>query len=101
MALSNVVREPRRELIESAVGLSLVGVAIWADWRYASWCLEGYAPNPAEVPYPIMFFVLLVVGLVLAAIAFGILVAAHGIGNWLCDGLERHWGLRLRPKQRY
>lgn len=37
MALSNIFREPRREITESAIGLGIFAAAAWADYHFAVW----------------------------------------------------------------
>lgn len=104
MALSNTLREPRRELTESAVGIlitfGLLGGLSWADYRFAVRVYEVTGADANALPIPItMFFTPMILTVVLILIA-GLLTATHAIGEGICNVLERN-GVRLRPVKRY
>ena len=44
MALSNIFREPRREIVETIVGLITVGAFMYVDYKFSCWNEEfwGY-----------------------------------------------------------
>lgn len=98
MALSNTLREPRRELTETAVGVLVtfaVAVpvlgpaylfAIWFQGVTGGWT-DG-CPWPAGV----------VLGLLVEFVAFLLLLLVHFIGEETCDVLEGR-GVRLRPRR--
>jgi hypothetical protein len=90
MALSNIFREPRREITESAVGIGIVAVLAWADYQFAQWvCAADDSPR--------------VLGMMLGAaifmIACGILIITHALGDAVCNSLETR-GIHLRPRNR-
>ena len=98
MALSNIFREPRREITESVVGIAAFAVLGAADWWFATWFA-----NAVWVPGD-DWWSWMVVGLAFGAlIVFGLLLLTlfvHYIGEELCDFLENR-GVDPRPKQRY
>lgn len=107
MALSNMLREPRREITESVVGIAVVGGILgplcWADYRLAvAWEISaGYSSNGAAyMPWLAAMIVLFMAGLVGLGVLSILIVAAHALGDRICDALQRR-GVHLRPKQRY
>jgi hypothetical protein len=99
MALSNIRKEPRREITESLVGILVLVAVIYGDYTFAAWAVPVDSPDRA-VFIPITMVVgligLFVAGLILA----GLLYLTHSIGEVVCDSLAER-GLELRPKQRY
>lgn len=101
MALSNIFREPRREITETIIGLMVLTPYIWVSQHLVTSCHQ--VPGPGGVgltPWPVAY--LLAYILVAAAIFFLIVIAIgiHGTGNFVCNQLEV-MGLRLRPSKRY
>lgn len=101
MALSNIFREPRREITESVVGIAAVAFVLggfaWLDYSIAvaSWAQNGSHPNDFG-DYLVGATFLLILG----GIALGILtVMTHAIGEGICNSLARR-GLELRPTRR-
>ena len=94
MSISNVFREPRRELTEQLVGAAVVGVLLLFDWRFALWFQASV--NPADKEFRIVG---LIVGLGCLALLSGLTVFTHFIGEQVCDSLQRR-GLHLRPRVR-
>ena len=93
MALTNILREQRRELTETVVGLALVGPLVVADYYFAAWLQSAdHEPNPLPIPLGMILGVLSLVGCV------AVLMVVHVIGEALCDSLARH-GRELRPRQ--
>lgn len=37
MALSNILREPRREIIETLVGIAIFIIPVYLDYRFGLW----------------------------------------------------------------
>src|SRR5689334_3951872 len=74
MALGNIFKEPRREITETLLGISIVGPLIWIDWQFAQWFQE-YTTTVHEsyvsagVPWPIGMMVG-TLGVVLIIMAF-------------------------------
>lgn len=103
MALSNILREPRREITESAVGILAVGAvavpALWLDYLFAVWFREVSGGDASGVPWPVG----IVIGalLTLAAVLFFsmVLAATHAAGEGICNALQRR-GIYLRPRER-
>ena len=98
MALSNIFREPRREITESVVGLSIFGVFLYGDYHLTKWAL-------AELPHggpPLPIAMILVgVGIFFACgFSFLILVLTHALGDAICNALQRN-GVHLRPRVRH
>lgn len=97
MALTNILREPRRELTETVVGLALVGPLVVADYYFAAWLQSAdHEPNPLPIPLGMILGVSSLVGCV--AVLVAVLMVVHVIGEALCDSLARH-GRELRPRQ--
>lgn len=95
MALTNTLREPRRELTESGIGLAIFGAFLYLDWHFAVWFHEVTKPVGAcPVPIGLVFGVIVMAGLI------GLLFLTHAIGEWACGALANR-GIELRPKQRY
>jgi hypothetical protein len=96
MALSNILIEPRRELIESAVGVALVALALALDIAFGAWLHRWAAAHGAEVPALAGCFV----GLLATMLLFLLAHLTHWVGEGACDLLKRH-GMEIRPKTRY
>lgn len=102
MALSNIFREPRREITEQVIGVGVVGVAlvVWAISGNAvgEWLLANdRSPVTDRVPFLLLGWLVALVGIVVALFVFSL---AHAIGEGICDALSRR-GLDPRPKRRY
>lgn len=96
MAIGNMLREPRREITESLVGLAIVAVPVWADYRFAVWLQRatGDCPWPAGM-------LLGLLGAIIVFVATGLVVfGTHALGETVCNALQRK-GVHLRPRQRY
>jgi len=96
MALSNIWREPRREITESVVGLAaLIPAALFDNW-FAAWFIRNVDDR---CPPPIAYFLgILSLGLgCFFLVAFAIF--SHYVGEEVCDRLAKR-GLELRPKVR-
>lgn len=97
MALSNMGREPQREITETAIGLCVVAIPILGDW---------FAVAAQRAKPSLYFFEAMCIGLFLAFIAvvfvalvFGVFLGAHALGEAICDGLQKR-GIHLRPVRR-
>jgi hypothetical protein len=102
MALSNIFREPRREITETVVGVALITIPVVADY-FAALELQKLSGGWSEFPWPIgMLFVPLIVilgAMAVAAVAFGLPLVVHAIGEIGCEALEER-GIHLRPRNR-
>lgn len=101
MALSNILREPRREITESVVGLAIFGGLILADYKFGVWLQAeaGYETlsnglTKYNVPWPAgMYFGLIgIIGII------GVLLLTHALGDAICNSLQRN-GIHLRPRR--
>lgn len=90
MALSNMLKEPRREITESVVGILLV-------LMYAS---VAITIQQLVNPYIKDVAISTVIGIFAPIFGYLILVGIHAIGEAACNALARK-GIELRPKQRY
>jgi hypothetical protein len=105
MALSNIAREPRREIIEQAFGTLLFGGVAWLVYWLSGWVFGpswydatsklGYAAERAFTIF-LMTFGAFLFSLLLIAVVF----LAHYLGEGVC-GLLTAAGFDPRPKQRY
>lgn len=101
MALSNIFKEPRRELTESAVGIGVILVAAvplgWLDYQLA---LSTSTPAKPEDFWLVLFLLGPFLIFVVSALVLAFFAVTHALGNAICNGLEKR-GIQLRPKQRY
>lgn len=96
MALSNILKEPRREITETVFGAAPVGIFVVADYWFASWLCRG----SSTYGYGRDMFVCLVLGVVVTvAFCLGI-IAIHAIGDGICNILGKN-GMDPRPTKRY
>jgi hypothetical protein len=90
MALSNIFREPQREITESVVGIVLLTAFIFAGYLFCLWIgckrWEDFVLGGA--------LWLLVVGAVWLFIT-----VTHDIGDEVCNALQRA-NIHLRPRNR-
>jgi hypothetical protein len=98
MALSNIFREPRREITESVVGIAAAGAVIggglWLDYEAALWLGASKADGIC------LCMAFLPLGVILTAILLmSVLELTHDLGDKLCTRLEAA-GIYLRPRQR-
>lgn len=103
MALSNIGREPRREITESVIGI--VAVVVWLGVAFL--IARTFDPHYINAPNdygPSWAFTVSFVTLVVATIGpllfFGIFCLTHALGEEVCDWLK---AVRIdpRPKRRY
>lgn len=105
MALSNIFKEPRREITETLVALSIVlPVAagfLYADYHFA--CRFSIAtgdPRHADVLFWLGMFIGFLAGLMVLMMAVFAAVATHALGESICNRLQEA-GIQLRPRQRH
>ena len=101
MALSNIFREPGREITETLVGIAVVGtilaVILPADYYFARWFEEITGGANGGCPWPLG---MILIG-PMAAIGVGLVaVFIHEVGDIVCDSLEER-GIQMRPRRRY
>ena len=98
MALSNILKEPRREITEQLVGTLVIFALPVADAIFAH-----YAPRPSDYTFWDMMGTGLCLGIILALGAAAVTIVAkivHAIGEETCNALEAY-GVHLRPRRRY
>jgi hypothetical protein len=81
MALSNILREPRREITETLVGLLVIGILVASGTAFGVWVHTHFTTTPVEL------------GMVVGLFPF------HNVGEDICNWLERN-GVYLRPRNR-
>lgn len=96
MALSNILREPRREIIESVVGIAAFLVCVWLDSFFARWFHEVTGGDHGGCPVPLGYLFGLLAAVLLVICVF----ATHALGETVCGFLANR-GMEIRPKQRY
>ncbi len=96
MALSNIGREPRREITEQVFGLIVLGALIAGDYKFGLWFKQATGGDKYGCPWPL--------GMLFGVLAGGVLILlwyiAHAIGEIVCDWLK---AIRVdpRPRNRY
>jgi hypothetical protein len=99
MSLTNILREPRREITETVAGLVVffgIGIPlVYADYVFAVWVNRESGAYPNGCPLEIGM------ALGVSIFIFGIilLMLVHAIGERVCNGLESR-GYRVRPVRR-
>lgn len=100
MALSNIWREPRREITESAVGLAIAGGYLYLLCRFAGWFAHWRAGSAYRDPNGGDYFGGAVTGIGVTIGVIILLLVSHAIGEGVCNGLARR-GIELRPRKRW
>ena len=100
MALSNTLKEPRRELTETGIGVAVIATAIGADYAFASWFITSFPPSGGSFPYAFAMVVAMFIGAVVVLMTWGLLLFAHFLGEVICDSLANN-GIYVRPKRRW
>lgn len=97
MALSNI--EPRREITESLVGLSAVGLFVWGDYAFARWFNAITTMTNPDNPCPVVVGMLCGGAMAVCGtfIAVTVALATHALGDGICNRLGR---FDPRPKVR-
>lgn len=92
MALTNIAREPRREITEQAVGTLAFAFYCTGDYFIVTRLLGAQS-------WPDIIFGVLIFGIIFFLAVVGGAFFLHAIGESVCDGL-RALGLDPRPRQR-
>lgn len=102
MALSNMIKEPQREITETLVGFLIAAPFVYVDVLFAQWFVVSI-PALAEVENAVVQVMCLLLGMAagaaVIAIFFGVLAIIHDIGESLCTALEGR-GVQMRPRER-
>lgn len=100
MALSNILREPRREITESAVGMGaaivVVGGFLVADYFFALWFVSCFQSTPARKAD---IALAMLAGVPIGLVCFMAVLLTYTIGESICNALQRN-GIHLRPRNR-
>jgi hypothetical protein len=94
MALSNIFREPRREITEQVIGTISIILFVAADYGILEW-LGGWHHN-----YGLLVLSMLLIGCGMILIPVVVFGGCHVIGELVCAGLDAA-GLDPRPRNRY
>lgn len=105
MALSNIFREPRREITESAVGIMVFAIPAalyaWIVYIICRW-IEGLSLRPDGTfgcPWGLAAIVVAPAMMVIGFAGYMALIATHALGDAACNALQRA-GIHLRPRVR-
>lgn len=101
MALSNIGREPRREITESLLGTILVFGLIFVDWKFGHWVQAVASVGAPPGSWDGFWIVGMLIGAIGIVLIYPLLfLFPHFIGEIFCDALKG-MGIDPRPKQRY
>lgn len=96
MALSNIFREPQREITESMAGIALSAIIIYVDYVFAVW----FRRLTIDLDHGCPILLGMVIGFLGLALAYLALLITHEMGEGICNFLARR-GVELRPKKRF
>lgn len=96
MALSNICKEPRREITESLVGIGIVAGVVYGDYLLAKGI---FGIHPDRFDFVLVMVLIPIVLAIGSLFSFGLLHLTHAVGEGICNSLADH-GLELRPKNR-
>ncbi len=99
MALSNILKEPRREIIETIVGLSVAGIYFYIDYCFAS-LIANHVHMVTPEPWGLIFTIGFIAFWFITLALWALLLIVHGLGDSICNGLKK-LGYDPRPTQRY
>jgi uncharacterized BrkB/YihY/UPF0761 family membrane protein len=100
VALSNVFREPRRELIETGVGAVIVAGIVVITTIPATYIANTMTRVDPKFDYSLAFVLGVAIVVVAGLLTCLIAMIVHSVGEEVCDKLEKN-GIRLRPKERF
>ena len=102
MALSNIFREPRRELIEQLAGSVAVfgGVGAFLAADYGIVQFSGWTGQSGEPPLAVAMIFIALLMIVAGMLLFLLLLVAHAVGESICGAMAER-GFDPRPKRRY
>jgi len=99
MALSNIFNEPRREIIESAIGIAFSVVLCWGLWQIIYPLAERIQKTDTTMPFAVAVLIAILTLMVLFSIVLGSMALTHAIGDGICNFFQRR-GIYLRPRTR-
>lgn len=99
MALNNIIREPRREITETGVGIGLVIVGFaalyWPSAVTAQWFCRAIENSAPLIWWTTALITMVAIGLV----GWGALALVHNFGERFCDNLAQR-GTEIRGPRR-
>lgn len=104
MALSNMLNEPRREIVETVVGIAAAAAGfallilyeyLFVSLVYLPWLCFGHNASAHGNDVNVGTFV----GIVALGASFLLLIAIHALGDAICSALQRR-DIHLRPRVR-
>jgi polyferredoxin len=98
MALTNIFREPRREITEQIVGIVPIALFLFGDWKFSLW-FQRQQPHPGWPDIVLGMMVGLLIPVLIGIFSVLLLFFTHYIREEICDSLAAR-GLELRPKNR-
>lgn len=103
MALSNILREPRREITETLVGVSTLIIPVGISYPialYFPWDKTDPTSLIGRMAASILLEVVAAAVLVLGTLGITLLaIGLHTLGEIVCNELQ-FLGVHLRPRQR-
>lgn len=88
MALSNMLHEPRREIIETLIGVATLCIVVYLCYFFAiNWPI-----------HPIYVLLNMALYLLAGVVVLLLLLFIHFIGEEICNALEDH-NIYLRPRR--
>lgn len=98
MALSNMLREPQREITETLVGIGAILLFVGIDYGFALYLAADY---PDKHIYQRMGLGLLFIacGAIITFVVIMMIIGIHEMGDSICNALDKR-GLYLRPQKR-
>lgn len=95
MALSNIFNEPRREITETAVGLTICAPFVVLDYYLSVY----WQSHDRDTVWFGLYLLIVGMGLIGGAAVLALLtVVAHALGERLCNVLQDR-GIHLRPRR--
>lgn len=92
MALSNMLREPRREIIETLIGGTILCMVVYICYFFAiNWPI-------LSIKYVWDLLANMGIWFVIGGLVWLFLIFIHFIGEEICDSLQRN-GIRIRPRR--
>lgn len=95
MALSNIFNEPRREIIETIVGLAVMALPGYVTYLIAS----TYRLWDPTLPYFLSLVFAAISLFIMLMAVIGVAIFIHFVGEEVCEALDDR-GIRLRPRDR-
>jgi hypothetical protein len=99
MALSNIGKEPRREITESLLGIVLLVLFVGGDYVISDYFVSTL-PKPKKGDLGLTMISIPLIGILIFMAVYGLALFTHFIGEQVCNALEKK-GIHLRPRVRY